>query len=309
LTLAPIALFVYNRPIHTRRMVESLCKNPEYLDSPITVYCDGPKNDKEKEDVISTRKVIRETLPNVSVVEHEKNTGLANSIIKGVSEQCNKHGRVIVIEDDLLLSPVILRYFNEALDYYESNEKVMHISAYMYPVNKQLPSSFFYRETSCWGWATWGRAWKHFEPNGKIIADYIFRNNLSKKFNVNNSYLFWEMLLAQDSGRIDSWAIRWYGSVFMKEGLALSPGKSLIQNTGFDGTGINCNITGEYEVELSEEIPVLHNEISECKAALHAIIEHRSKSYIKRILNNIKHYRIIGSYLIDKLIRTGASSS
>jgi len=298
--LAPIALFVYNRPDHTKRMVESLLKNPELMNSQITVYCDGPRNEKERKEVGETRQIIRQLLPNAKIVENEINQGLAASIIKGVTEQCDKYGRVIVIEDDLILSPVVLAYFNKALEFYESYEKVMHIAAYMYPVGNQLPSVFLYREASCWGWATWKRAWKYFEPNAKVIADKIFQKRLVKEFNVKQTYLFWEMLHLQSQGKVDSWAIRWYGSVFVNEGLALHPGKSLIQNTGFDGSGVHCSITDIYDVELAEEIPALTMETSESDIALNKVIEYRSKNKMHLMHIRLHHIYSIISYMLKK---------
>jgi len=293
MTLAPIALFVYKRPIHTKRMIESLLKNPEYLDSSINVFCDGPACDQETSEVIATRQIVNKMLPGANIVERKQNIGLAESIITGVSNLCSKYGRVIVFEDDLILSPTVLRYFNEALNYYEKYERVMHISGYMYPVEQELPPTFFYREATPWGWATWGRSWRYFESNSKKIIVHLKKNRLKKEFNIKNSMFFWKMLQAQSLGKIDSWAIRWYGSMFMKKGLALYPGRSLMQNNGFDGSGIHCKSTDEYEVELSEVIPSFSNEIIESQSAVQAMVTYRHKykrgSIGKRINNFIEN--------------------
>ena len=153
MTLSPIALFVYNRPHHTRKTLESLMANAELSDSPLYVFCDGAKRKKDIPLVQATRELIRSyELDNATIIEREENMGLANSIITGVTELCNKYGRVIVVEDDLYLSPYFLKYMNTALDTYEEYDAVMHISGYLFPVRGQLPDTFFYRATSCWGW-------------------------------------------------------------------------------------------------------------------------------------------------------------
>ena len=277
-------------------MLISLKKNEEYSDSPITVYCDGAKTKQEFDNVLRTREIIYQLLPKATVVEHKSNFGVAASIVRGVSEQCKKYGRVIVFEDDLLLSPVVLKYFNRALAVYQHEKNVMHVAAYTLPLNGKLPDSYFSYEMSCWGWATWGRAWKKFELNAGKLADSIFNNKLTTKFNSDNSYLFWEMLLAQQQGLIDSWDICWYASIFINNGLALNPGKSLIQNIGFDGSGTHCNITDIYDVELSQKVPEFPAEIKVDKAMMKLIRKHRNPSFLKMFVRKIKHYRAVLDY-------------
>ncbi|NOR48151.1 MAG: glycosyltransferase, partial [Methanosarcinaceae archaeon] len=216
MTLTPIALFVYNRPHHTRKTLESLMANAEFSDSPLYVFCDGAKRKKDIPLVRETRELIRSyDLDNATIIEREENMGLANSIITGVTELCNKYGRVIVVEDDLYLSPYFLKYMNTALDTYEEYDEVMHISGYMFPVRGQLPETFFYRATSCWGWGTWKRAWDKFEPDvHKLLAE--FKNKKKRwEFDIRGSTKYYLMLKYQAS---NSWAIRWYASVFLNNG-------------------------------------------------------------------------------------------
>jgi hypothetical protein len=274
---APVAVFVYNRPGHTRRALESLFMNPEIHESLVTVYCDGPRTVEDEEKVEATRRVVREVVPSQTrIVERETNLGLANSIIRGVTKQCEDHGQVIVIEDDLVLSRSAIGFLNNALNWYRSEEAVMHVSAYMFPVQGSLPDAFFYREATCWGWGTWERAWRHFEPSPEVIQEYIESNSLVSEFNIRGSMKFWEMLEHQREGRIDSWAIRWYGSMFMRGGLALHPGRSLVRNEGFDGSGQHCGVSSDYDVELSGLLPTLPEIIVESEAAVRAMIDYRS---------------------------------
>ena len=276
---APIALFVYNRPSHTKRLIQSLLSNPQAGHSPIVVFCDGPKTGADPQPIEEVRQVVRSMLPHANVVEQEQNQGLAASIIAGVSQCVNEHGRVIVLEDDLVLSSSVLDYFNRALDYYEAHEKVGHISGYMFPVNTELEELFFYHEMSCWGWATWKRAWDSFEPDSQTLLDQIRTQDRVQEFDAQGSANFSTMLRKQCEGAIDSWAIRWYATNFLLKRLALHPGKSLIANEGFDGSGVHCNVEDRFEVEIHDTtFTHFPDRVEVSKKALDAMIAYRGGS-------------------------------
>ena len=252
MTFAPIALFVYKRPHHTRKTLESLMANAEFSDSPLYVFCDGAKSKMDIPFVRETRELVHfYEMDNATIIERDENIGLANSIITGVTELCNKYGRVIVVEDDLVVSPYFLKYINTALDTYEEYDEVMHISGYMFPVRDELPDTFFYRATSCWGWGTWKDAWKKFDPDvHKLLAGFQDRKK-RWEFDIRGSMDYYKMLKHQANGKIDSWAIRWYASVFLNDGLCLHPGKSLVNNIGHDDSGLHCGCTDAYDVNVN----------------------------------------------------------
>ena len=278
---APIAVFAFNRPAHVERLLRSLECSPMLNDSPVRIYCDGPKLPEQEDSVIETRRIVAaNTPPGAEIIERDENFGLARSIITGVTELCAEHGRVIVLEDDLVLSPHALGFLNGALERYADVEKVMHVSAYMFPVKADLPPAFFYREATCWGWATWARAWKHFEPDaGKLVTE-IDERGVRRQFNLDESMFFYQMLYKQRDGELDSWAIRWYASMFRRGGLALHPGRSLVENLGFDGSGVHCNVDSRFEVQMAKE-PVnrFPDEMEECKAAVRAMMAYRRRVF------------------------------
>ena len=286
---SPIAVFTYNRPAHTRQLIQSLLRSPIFERSHVTIYCDGPKVPEHEEAVSETRNIIRNEAPaNVEIIERSENFGLARSVITGVSELCEEFGRVIVLEDDLVLAPHALNFMNESLARYEAEDKVMHVSAYMYPVKCKLPESFFYREATCWGWATWKRAWQHFEPNSAKLVAEIDERGLRRDFNNDESMYFYQMLRKQRDGELDSWAIRWYASMFRRDGLALHPGKSLVQNLGFDGSGVHCNVDSRFEVNLSDgPVKLFPKKVEELERAFQAMIAYRNRS-------NATHYPVRG---------------
>ncbi len=244
--LSPVVLFVYNRPWHTRQTLESLQKNVLSDQSVLFIYSDGaPENATQDQlrKIAEVRKIIRERswCKEIHIVESEKNKGLANSIISGVTDIVNNYGKVIVLEDDIVTSNYFLKFCNEGLDKYESEDRVKAISGFMFPVSKKLQNAFFLPWFACWGWATWKRSWNAFEPNSLKLLKEIEKERKIKDFNFNNSYDFYGLLQAQNEGRVNSWAIRWFASIFLKQGLTFYPPGSLVQNIGIDGSGTHYN--------------------------------------------------------------------
>ncbi len=240
---APIALFTYNRPSHTRQTVEALLKNPEARYSDLILFSDGPKDDASGKQVQEVRRYLHniEGFKSIRIVERDTNFGLADSIISGVSEVVDEYGRVIVLEDDLITTPGYLCYMNQALNRYEGDKRVMQISGHMFDVDiKAETDAVFLPFTTSWGWATWKRAWVHFDPSMAGYERLRKDRKLRWSFNLDGAYDYFGMLKAQKKGRIDSWAIRWYLSVFLRHGLVLFPVKSFVKNIGFDDSGTHC---------------------------------------------------------------------
>ncbi|WP_316813477.1 glycosyltransferase [Pedobacter heparinus] len=273
-TFAPIALFVYNRPQHTARTLKFLAQNELASESRLFVFSDGPKSNADEDKVTAVRELLKNIsgFKSVEIIERKENMGLANSVITGVSRLVSDYKQVIVFEDDLISSPYTLTYFNEALERYRDEEKVMHIGAYMFNVNDaQLPETFFYRVATSWGWATWERAWQHFEPN---IDTLIARFDQSKKsaFSIEHTMNFWKQVRDFKRGKNNSWAIRWYASIFLKGGLTLNPAHSLVNNIGHDGTGVHSGINDIYNVIINPKpISYFPEQISENHEAYIAI--------------------------------------
>jgi len=276
MSLSPIALFVCNRLWHTKKTIEALKKNELARYSDLIVFSDGPKTPKVEKAVFGIRKHIKTVVgfKSVTLVERNHNYGLANSIINGVTMCCDKYGRVIVLEDDLITTPYFLTYMNTALERYEKQKRVMHISGYLLPVPniERITESFFIRVTSSWGWATWKRAWNYFEHDAAKLFEQIEKMDAIYKFNLQDSIDYKKMLQKQIDGRIDSWAIRWYASVFIEGGLGLFPNKSLIKNIGHDGSGIHCTQKNIYDVDISNtQLPKFPGEIRESESGLEAM--------------------------------------
>ncbi len=238
--LAPIALFAYNRPRHLAQTVAALLRDPLAAASDLHVFCDGPKTPAAVKAVREVRAVVRSItgFRSISVVEQERNIGLANSIIAGVTALCGRFGRAIVLEDDILVTPGFLDFMNAALARYVNDERVMQITGYMFPIRSDASRrALFLPLISCWGWATWKRAWDRFDADMSGYAALQSDRAMQARFDLSGSYPYFDMLRRQQRGELDSWGIRWYLSVFLRDGLVLWPSRSLVANIGFDGSG------------------------------------------------------------------------
>lgn len=269
MTLSPILLFVYNRPAHTRRALESLLRNAEAARSRLIVYSDAAKTAADEPLVAEVRCLVHgiKGFAEVEIVLREKNWGLARNIIDGVTRATDTYGRVIVLEDDLVVAPYFLRFMNEALEVYKDEPKVGHIQACDFTQDPSLPDTFLILFTGSWGWGTWQRAWQHFCPDGQVLLDQLEARHLTRRFDFGGKYPFTRMLRRQIAGRNNSWAIRWNASLFLKGILSLNVGRSLVQNEGFDGSGTHCGGGGLYSSLLYQQplpvtriTPVVENE-------------------------------------------------
>lgn len=303
--MAPIILFVYNRPWHTEQTLNALAANKLADQSTLYIYADGPKENATKQvlnDITATRELVRREkwCNEVIIVESGFNLGLADSVINGVTDILDKHESVIVIEDDLVTHPFFLTYMNSYLDMYKDDESVISVHGFMYPIKKNPGSPFFLKGADCWGWATWKRGWDLFQPDGQMLMDQLVSRGLSKEFNFNNSYDYTSLLEAQIKGNVDSWAIRWYASAFLAGKLTLYPPFTLVHNIGFDGTGthqdtiINNSRPGVFDTgdfELRKIVPAENKTIKKQielffkgKNFYFKMAKQRVKSYIKRQL-------------------------
>ena len=236
--LAPIVLFVYNRLNHTRQTLEALQKNDLASKSKLIIYSDSAKNKNDLKKVAKVREYIKniDGFKQIIIRKTKENIGLANSIINGVTKVVNEHGKIIVLEDDLVTSRFFLRFMNEALEAYKDEPRVASIHGYIFPI-KNLPETFFIKGADCWGWATWSNKWSIFKSDAKKLLDSVKKKNVEREINFNYAYNYTEMLKDQIKGKNDSWAIRWYVSAFLKNMMTLYPGQSYVQNIGFDNEG------------------------------------------------------------------------
>lgn len=242
LSLSPIILFVYNRPVHTKKVVEALKENYLADKSELIIFSDGPKKNKDKNNVIEVREYIKKIsgFKKIEIIESCENKGLARSIIEGVSSVIKDKGRVIVLEDDILTSKFFLKFMNDALSFYADNKKIWHICGWNYPILMDKNHDYYAsRLMEPWGWATWNDRWESFEKNSKKLLREFSAEDIYR-FDMDGTYNGWLQVRLNRVKYINTWAIYWYASIFKNDGLCINPTVSFVENIGLDGSGENC---------------------------------------------------------------------
>lgn len=308
--LAPIILFVYNRPKHTLRTLQALSQAELASKSELYIFSDGPKvnaSAEQRDNITEVRRVIQQTqwCEKVHIFESEQNKGLANSVISGVTDVLNKHGRAIVLEDDLIVSPTFLHYMNQALDYYESYDAVMSISS-DYPQRLQPITSYSYDvfvslRNFSYGWGTWKNKWDKVDWDMRDYETIAADPELIKAFNRGGCDL-WGMLQAQRNHTIDSWAVRFTLAHFVTHSVTIMPTQSFIQHTGLDGSGTHCGagmVLVEREVNTKKSfrfLPVIYEDPRWIDAFYQTYLPIKRPLW-QRILNRI--YKLFGNDTIN----------
>ncbi|HEO98698.1 MAG: glycosyltransferase [Campylobacterales bacterium] len=293
MNLAPIVLFCYNRPDHTRQTIEALQKNELAKESELFIFSDAAKNEDAVEKVNEVRRYIKAIngFKKVTVTERGKNWGLADSIIDGVTKIINEYGKIIVLEDDLVTSPYFLKFMNEALEFYKNEKKVWHISGWNYPIKTDgLEDVFFWRLMNCWGWATWSDRWSYFERDiDKTIKEFSKAD--IKKFNLDDAENFWQQVMLNKEGKINTWAIFWYATIFKQNGLCLNPIQTFVENIGHDGSGIHCSENNGFINNLSKKKNIIFiDNFKESKIAIESLKDfywNQKRPLLQRVFNKI----------------------
>jgi hypothetical protein len=287
MSLAPIILFVYNRPEHTRLTLNALAENIKADQTELFIFCDGPKpnaSDDTLEKIKAVRSLVREKLwcRQVSIVERDTNYGLSKSIIYGVTEIINQYGKAIMLEDDIVTTRLFLTFMNEALTLYE-DKGLAGVSGWAFPIKVDEPS-YFSRIGSCWGWGTWKKTWQQTEWNADKLMSQLSDPVVKQEFDADGRYPYFKMLESQSLGLNDSWAIRFYASFFVRKELFLFSSVPLAVNIGMDGTGVHY--TNSKERALFAEIKL--GDLSEVVLKLETPAE---KTIIRK--------QIVNSYHVD----------
>jgi hypothetical protein len=238
----PLAIFTYNRPSHTRQTLEAAARCKRFDECEVVIFCDGLKNEVHRVSVEATREVVQAWSQNhpARIVIREQNLGLKKSIETGVGDLCRQYGRVIVLEDDILVSEAFIDFMLLALDHYENDDRVMQVAGFTFPFAPQAAQGAMLLPLSTtWGWATWERAWQHYNPDPTHAHAVLQDRKKAKSFDLEGAYPYTDMLAGVAEGKTQSWGVLFWFVVWHRGGLVVYPLQSLVQNIGFDGSGVN----------------------------------------------------------------------
>jgi hypothetical protein len=299
MNISPIIIFTYNRLDHLDALIRSLKKNILFEKSKVIVYSDGPKNLIDVDRIKKIRIYLKKNLisNNSDIIERTVNLGLSKNVIGGISQAFKTYDQLVILEDDLEVSPFFLNYMNDALNLYSSAENVSSISGYMYPIDSKNFSSdyFFLKLVESWGWGTWKRAWNNFETDSIKLKNEIDKRKLVKEFNFSSGISYYEMLKSNINGLNDSWAVRWYASTFLKNMNTLFPSKSFVKNTGVDDSGENCSYTTVYDTLVNFDYKKLEkidsSELLSDRLLVQSFFRKiKYKRYLDNVFNKIKNF-------------------
>ncbi len=252
--LAPIVLFVYNRPWHTEQTVKSLKENKFAAESDLVIYSDSAKSEKDKYAVKKVRDFVEKItgFKSIQIIKRKDNFGLAGSVISGINEIFQNYNKAIVIEDDIVSSKNFLHFMNEALKIYEDDERIFSVSGYTFPIKipkDYIDSTFISYRSSSWGWGTWKDRWLKVDWEIKDYGEFIKDKNAQMLFNRGGEDLT-PMLHSQKNSKIDSWAIRWAYAHFKNDAYCVFPVHSKIKNIGTDSSGTHSDTSSKFDVMI-----------------------------------------------------------
>jgi glycosyltransferase involved in cell wall biosynthesis len=291
MALAPIVLFCYNRPNHLSETIEALKKNKLASESVLYVFADGANPNKEND--VQKVQEVRTYLGKVTgfrqiIIECAKeNRGLAPSVIDGVSKVINQYGKVIVLEDDILVSSDFLDFMNNALATYAANSSIYSVSGYSYllenlDINDPV---FLVKRASSWGWGTWQNRWESVDWELKTF-DVFMKNKQQQNAFKDAGEDQLPMLVKQKRGVINSWAVRWAYHHFLQNAYCLVPKLSKVKNIGTDGSGTHFTTkTTRYSTELHTGKLQLDTTITANNKVISYIRNTNKTSSLRKIIN------------------------
>ena len=232
----PVAFCIFNRPDLTRRVFQTIA---EAKPKSLFLIGDGPRDDRpeDRDLVAQARKVLQ--LVNwpcdVKTNFSESNLGCKQRMATGIDWAFQHAEELIILEDDCLPNPSFFEYCEQLLKRYRSDDRIMSISGDNFqPQRRSQNSYYFSRWPHIWGWASWRRAWRHFDVDITTWPDVRSSQKLKSVFGSEQEYRYWEALLnRQHAGEIDTWDFPWAYACWANEGMTILPETNLVSNLGF----------------------------------------------------------------------------
>lgn len=304
--LAPIVLFAYNRPKHTKITLDALKKNILAKESELYIFLDSPTKFQKSHQILKRYLKIFATkshdFKHIQLNIRPYNYGLSRNIIEGINEIFTYSEKAIILEDDIFTSPAFLSYMNTSLVKYEHQLKVWNINGWALPMDyKKFGESFFSREINCWGWATWRNRWKHYKKDPEYFLK-CFTKEEKNAFNLDNTIDYFSQIKLNAKGKINTWFIFHYAVAFKRGALALCPSISYVRNIGFDNSGVHCGndqeaffstalLNNQINISYPQSICEDPKIIELTKQAYREFYNTYSKSLAKRIQHKFKRLR------------------
>jgi hypothetical protein len=232
----PVAFLIFNRPETTRRVFEEIARaRPPRL----FIVADGPRAERrgEAERCAQTRSIVERVDWPCEVVTNysEVNLGCKARVSSGLDWLFAQVDEAVILEDDCLPHPSFFRFCEELLERYRHDERVGMISGDNFQFGRRSGdgSYYFSKYTHIWGWATWRRAWKHYDVSAKRWPQFLSSGDFARvTMPMERSY--WKAAYAVvNAGRLDTWDYQWTLTCWIQSMLAVMPEVNLVSNIGF----------------------------------------------------------------------------
>jgi hypothetical protein len=292
-TRSAILFLIFNRPEAT---IQAFQRIREVKPARLYISGDGPRFLAEKAKCEKARAVVAmiDWPCQVFTRFSEENQGCRYGVSSGISWFFENEPEGIIIEDDCLMNLSFFRYADELLEKYRNDERIMHIGAsnFQHSGFNIHQSYYFSRYNHIWGWATWRRAWKHYEVDMRQINTGDFKMRLAQLFERSAERSFWlEMFKYVRSGNINTWDYQWMFALWMHQGLAITPAVNLVSNIGFGAGGTNTQIgDGKFagNKTISMAFPLKHPD----KIEINKAADHYTGNYLFKISQNAKSFNL-----------------
>lgn len=255
---APIVIIAFNRPDCTRRVLAAV---RQQQDRDLFLVLDGPRPDRP-DDLLAIGEVrgVLEELEwsrRVRTNFAAKNMGLRGRVVSGLSWVFEQTERAIILEDDCVPSEDFFVYCDYLLDRFADDSRVMSVCGTDYASRCAFPEASFYfsKYTLFWGWATWRRAWRHYDDKMTALENGELDVVLRSTFDLFRARWYWSAVLRRvHQDRLQSWGYRWLLSCWINRGLCVYPTANLVRNIGFGDSAAHTSGRSEYDRGATEPL-------------------------------------------------------
>lgn len=232
---SPIVFIIFNRPETTKAVFEAIAAaKPEKL----LVIADGPRHPDEAPQCEKAREVIRSVNWTCEVIENvsSHNLGCGRRISTGLDWVFSLVNEAIVLEDDCIPAPSFFSFCENLLHRFRDDKRIMHINGnnFQFGVKRTDRSYYFSKYAHIWGWATWRRAWAHYDFRMQTWPEFKKTGMIDLVCDDPLECPYWQSNFDDaQSGRIDTWDYQWMYTCWNQGSLCVTPASNLVSNIGF----------------------------------------------------------------------------
>jgi hypothetical protein len=223
-----VGLLIFNRPEHTRQVIRRIAlANPPRL----LIAADGPRNPGEASLCEETRSAATSGIDwSCDVKTDFSGTNLGCGIRESSAFDWifSEEEEAILLEDDTVPSASFFGYCQELLERYRDDTRVMHITGanYQQGQRRTAHSYYFSRHPAGWGWASWRRAWRHYDFAMKRWPEFLAEGHFDRLFPEKREAEYWRSVMSRmhrDPREIDTWDYQWFFACWSHNGLTIAP--------------------------------------------------------------------------------------